>query len=177
MMRTTCVFARVVLLVLLTAGSSVAQQPSGVPHTADLSAPRVDIIDGGDSVISLTATGELKGVVTLKLQRAADGTLKGDWAFTVAHVDNSDPATGVEPPPHHDHEQGDGEHDHPHRDFVTMVHRGALAGAVSGATLTFDSSGTLAELSATLTIAQGSLEFAGATGSGQATLKALTLFF
>jgi hypothetical protein len=171
------VFGVMAVCAALATTPGIALQPTGVPHSADLSAPRVDVIAGGETIISLTATGELKGIVTLKLRRTANGTLTGDWAFTVAHVDNSDPATGVEPPSHPQHEHGDGEHEHAHRDFVTMVHRGALAGTVSDAQLTFDSEGALAELSATLTIAQGSSEFAGATGTGQATLKTLTLFF
>lgn len=167
-------FGTASLLVLFAIGIG-AQQPTGVPHTADLSAPRVDVLTGGEMVITLTASGELKGLVTFKLRRAADGSVSGDWAFTIAHVDNADPATGIEPKPPHEHEHGD--HEHPHRDYVTMVHRGALAGAVSGARVSFDSAGALAEMSASLTIAQGSSEFEGATGSGQATLNALTLFF
>jgi hypothetical protein len=164
-------------LVVAFATAATALQQSGVPRTADLSAPRVDVTDAGKTVISLTASGNLKGVVTFQLHRGADGTLTGDWAFTVAHVDNTDPATGREPDPEAGHDHGDGEHHHPHRDYVTMVHRGALAGTITGAELTFDSDGALASLSASLTIAQGSSEFEGATGSGQATLDALTLFF
>jgi hypothetical protein len=183
--RAGSVFGTAALMVALATGQSTAQQPTGVPHTADLSAPRVDVLDGGDTVITLAASGELKGLVTFTLRRAADGSFNGEWAFTVAHVDNTDPATGVEPEPEHehadaDHEHADGDHEHhehPHRDYVTMVHRGALAGAVSGAQLSFDSGGALAEITAALTIAQGSAEFEGATGSGQATLNALTLFF
>ena len=174
--RVSSVLASAALLCAVTTVTSVAQQPSGVPHTSDLSAARVDALDDGDVVVTLTATGELKGLVTFKLRRAADGSVNGDWAFTVAHVDGADPATGIEPEPEH-HHHGDGEHDHPHRDYVTMVHRGSLAGTITTAQLSFDSAGGLAEMSASLTVAQGSSEFEGATGSGQATLNALTLFF
>lgn len=166
----------VLALAVAFAATATAHQPSGVPRTADLSAPRVDITESGQTVISLTASGELKGVVTLQLHRAADGSLSGEWAFTVAHVDNTDPATGLEPEEGHEHAEDGHEHG-PHRDHVTMVHRGALAGTITGANLSFDSAGALSSFSASLTIAQGSSEFDGATGSGQATLNALTLFF
>ena len=171
------VFTTTALLVVLSAATSVAQQATGVPHTADLSSPRVDKLDSGEIVVTLAASGELKGLVTFRLRQAADSTVSGDWAFTVAHVDGADPATGIEPEPEHAHGDHDHHHEHPHRDFVTMVHRGSLAGALSGVQLSFDSAGALTDISASLTIAQGSSEFAGATGSGRATLNALTLFF
>jgi hypothetical protein len=178
-MRVSSVLASAALLCVVTTVSSVAQQPSGVPHTSDLSAARVDVLANGELVVTLTASGELKGLVTFKLRRTADGAVNGDWAFTLAHVDNADPATGIEPEHEneHEHQHEGGDHEHPHRDYVTMVHRGSLAGTLSNAQLSFDSAGGLSEMSASLTIAQGSSEFEGATGSGQATLSALTLFF
>ena len=166
------------LLLALATSQTAAQQPTGVPHSADLSAPRVDVLDTGETVITLTASGELKGLVTFNLRPTPDGRFNGEWAFTVGHVDNADPATGIEPEPEHEHTGGDHEHPgHPHRDYVTVVHRGALAGAISGAQLSFDSAGALTAVSAALTIARGSAEFDGATGSGEATLTALTLFY
>ena len=173
--RVSSVLASAALLCVVTTVSSVAQQPSGVPHTSDLSAGRVDVLANGELVVTLTASGELKGLITFKLRRTADGAVNGDWAFTLAHVDNADPATGIEPEHEDEHEGGD--HEHPHRDYVTMVHRGSLAGTISNAQLSFDSAGGLSTMSASLTIARGSSEFEGATGSGQATLSALTLFF
>jgi hypothetical protein len=180
MIRTGVVSVSAGIAVWIALATSAAfSQPSGVPHTAELTDARVDPLDTGETVVSMMASGDLKGVVTFKLRRTAEGGVSGEWAFTVAHVDNTDPATGREPEAEHHHEHGDGhgERAHPHRDYVTMVHRGALAGTVTGAELTFDSAGALATMSASLTIAQGSSEFAGATGSGQATLTALNLFF
>ena len=61
--------------------------------------------------------------------------------------------------------------------YLTLVYQGALAGNVSGAIVSFGPDGALSDLSATLTINQGSSQFSGATGSGQATFAGLNLIF
>ena len=164
--------AAAAVLICATSAPAAAQQNTAASHTTALAAPRIDAFADGRVTISLVATGELRGLVTLTLRPSGSG-YDGEWAFTVAHVDNRDPETGLEPEPHAE-EPGE---THPHTDFGRLVQRGSLSGTVSGAALALDASGALSSLSATLSIGLGTKEFAGVTGSGSATLTDLTLVF
>jgi hypothetical protein len=161
----------VLIAVASTTFSGAQQPPAPTDHAVTLTRQSADALPDGTVVVTSVATGDLKGMVTLTLRPAGDGTFAGEWAFTVAHVDHADPATGVEPVPEEGHEG------HQHHDFVTFVRRGALSGAVASAQVTFDAEGLPTTLTAPLAIGQGSLEFEGKTGSGQATLSTLTLRF
>ena len=163
----------VVLIAMATTTFSGAQQqaPAPVDRAVTLTRQSADVLADGTLVVTSVATGDLRGMVTLTLRPGANGTYAGEWAFTVAHTDHADPATGIEPVPEEGHEG------HSHVDFVTYVRRGALSGSVSGAQVTFDADGAPTTLTASLAISQGSLEFEGQTGSGQATLTALNLRF
>jgi len=164
----------VVLIALASTTFSGAQQqaPAAVDHAVTLTRQSADVLADGTVVVTSVATGDLRGLVTLTLRPGANGTYAGEWAFTVAHTDHADPATGVEPVPEEGHEG----HEH-HTDYVTFVRRGALSGSIAGAQVAFDTEGAPTTLTATLAISEGSLEFEGKTGSGQATLTALTLRF
>lgn len=157
-------------VVLASAPRAVA--PKGVEHTATTATTSVDSVGGGGVVVTLHATGEMAGVLTLDLRPAGKGTYDGTWSFTVAHTDNTDPDTGLEPPVHEEGEVPD--EDHPHLDFVRLVHRGSMSGTVTGALLTINN-GSLASLSAPLGIDGGASEFAGIAGTGVATLTTLSL--
>jgi hypothetical protein len=171
------------VVLLTTAGA--AHHPHGETRTSGLAAPRIDVLADGQVVISSAAGGDLAGLVTLTLAPTANGAYSGSWAMTVAHADNTDPQTGIEPPAHghgeggHDHPAEAGDHGAPgpHQDFVRLVHRGALAGTVNTASLQFGSDGALTALEAQLSVGLGTLEFHGASGSGHATLTELTLAF
>jgi hypothetical protein len=175
-----------VAFVVLLATAGAAHDPHGATHASPLAGARVDVAPDGRTVVSLVAGGDLAGLLTLDLTPAPNGTYSGRWALTVAHADHTDPDTGVEPPAEpHDH--GGGAHGPgeghgegagtPHRDFVRLVHRGALAGTVNLASLQLGADGGATALSAQLTVGLGTLEFHGASGTGHATLTELTLAF
>lgn len=182
------VVAALCAVVLASRPAAAEDSPTGIAHHSAFGAPRVNTLDSGTLVLSFDAAGDLRGVVTLTLHACAvAGTYEGEWAFTVAHMDGIDPATGAEPPMHPEGEHAhadvpddlgeEHEPDHPHRDFVTLVHRGSLAGIVSSAAVVRDADGAVTGLEAALTIHQGASEFQGVTGSGQATLSGLELLF
>ena len=175
----------VVCLVLFAAAFPLrAFQPIPVVHESTLGAARVDLLDHGKVVISMDAVGELPGIISLTLEPAASGGYTGVWAFMVAKVDNTDPATGVEPPPHEHRAHADSPQTAanpeaetlPHRDYVRLVHRGDLSGTVTHAVFTHSATGA-ADLFATLTITRGGSEFEGTTGNGAVTLDTLRLRF
>lgn len=181
--------AALALVLAVAAGSTSG---SAAAHESGLDAPRADVLANGQVVISFTAAGELSGALTLTLTPGGSGSYSGEWAFMVAHTDNADPATGKEPPPHDhspdhgqpaDHSHAAADHAHgeagegQHRDYVQLVHRGSLSGLITDAIVTFDASGKLESLVAPLTVDRGTLEFAQAHGTGQATLAGLSLVF
>jgi hypothetical protein len=168
----------------LMGSSSHAQPAVTASYASTLSDVRIDVLDGGKVVVSLQASGDLKGLLTLNLQQGPDGAFSGEWAFMVAHADTTDPETGREPEDDsHAHAAGGADgavgqpHTHAHRDFVRLVHRGSLSGPITGAVLVFDAAGKLADMSALLSINQATLEFTGVHGLGSATLAGLTLVF
>lgn len=170
--RSTLVLTAALLALSLPLTAGQAQQAQD--HASALGSPRVDLLDDGRVVVSMDAAGDLPGVISFSLQPDGAGGYTGTWAFMVAAADNSDPATGVEPPAHaEDAPHADGE---PHRDFLRLVHRGDLSGTVSHASFSYNDAGAVA-FDATLAIARGGLEFAGVTGSGSVSLASLTLRF
>ena len=172
-------FAAMVAVMLGTSATSAQQAPTPVSHASELRTPRVDVLDNGKVVISIDATGDLQGLITLTLTRSSNNLYEGEWAFMVARVDNTDPATGIEPPAEHDHHGEVIPHadEKPHKDFARLEHRGSLSGTVSDAMVVLDEDGKLANISAPISIVQGALEFRGVTGSGRVTLAGLSLVF
>ena len=168
-------FAAIAAGLFLTGISLVASTLSH-EHTSQASRPRVDVLDDTRVVVSLDLAGDLPGTVTFNFDRQADGTFTGTWAAMIAYADATDPATGVAPEGH-DQARPEGG-DSSHKDFLRLVNRGALSGAVEAATLTFEGSGALSAMNASMSIAQGTLEFADATGgTGSASLSQLTLVY
>lgn len=84
-------------------GISLSANPSqstATAHSATFADPRVDLLEGGKVVINVESVGEVKGLLTLNLAPNESGVLTGEWVLSVRYTDNTDPATGVEPPTH-----------------------------------------------------------------------------
>lgn len=165
-----------IVLPLLLAASPSANTLSH-ERSATAARPRVDVVDANKIVVSLDLAGGLPGTVTFNFERAADGTLAGTWAAQIAYADPTDPATGEEPS--HDHSAEPHEHvagDAPHKDFLRLVHRGAMSGVIQSAELSFDGSGVVTAMMVAFSVEQGTLEFTDAAGStGTASLTQFTL--
>jgi hypothetical protein len=179
-----CLLATALVACLATGAAAQGQSstPSPVAHVSSFIAPQADVLSDGSVVITFTATGDLKGLLTLTLHQGDGSAYVGAWGFTVQHAENTDPVTGVDV----DYEDGlealaSGQ---PDVDvpggppvYFALIQQGSLTGAVTNAVVSFDANGKLADVSATLTVASGTLEFVGATGTGQATLSGLNLIF
>lgn len=162
---------------LLLTGLSLSAAASNHEHASQASRPRVDVLDDTHVVVSLDLSGDLPGTVTFNFERQADGTLAGNWAAMITYADATDPSTGEEPAGHEHHVHAEGG-EPSHKDFLRIVDRGALSGAIESATLTFDASGALSAMSVSMSIAQGTLEFTDAAGgTGSASLSQFTLVF
>lgn len=161
---------------LLLTGISLSATAVVHEHASQASRPRVDVLDDSRIVVSLDLAGDLPGTVTFKFERQTDGTLAGSWAAMITVADATDPATGQEPAGDHQASAEGG--DASHKDFLRLVDRGALSGAIDSATLAFDASGALSAMSVSMSITQGTLEFTDAAGgTGSASLSQFTLVF
>jgi hypothetical protein len=117
----------------------------------------------GRVVVTLMATGDLSGVVTLALERGAAGAVTGgEWAINVSYTELV-PAVPTAAPSS-DPDGGE-----------RLVQKGAIKGSIAGGTLTLNADGTLASLNdVVLTVSSGTLEYQSATsGSGLVTATQL----
>jgi hypothetical protein len=134
---------------------------------------------GGRLVITLDARGDLRGLVTLNLSVAADGTItRGDWALVVSHLEDLNPDGSVAPvdeeePHQHQEESSDlpfEEHhdeDVPHHEFIRFVNKGTLGGDVLGGFVGAGTGGALALVNVQLRLTSATLTFASTTsGNG-----------
>lgn len=152
------------------AARPLAQHAHSDSYSTTFGAPRIDRLEDGKVVINIDTAGEFKGLLTLNLAPNEAGVMTGEWILAVRYVDNTDPATGVEPEPHsHEATAETAEVEAAagnHRDYVRFVDKGVIGGTVDAAALDLDADGTLIDFRAALKISVGTFTFAGATGTG-----------
>lgn len=144
------------LALLFEANSGVGAQ-SPATHNVTLDSFTVSSDASGRTVVTMATGGDLLGSLTLMLDRAPDGSMRGEWALVV--VDRQD----IEVPPPADAPPGD-------NDAVGQVFtpKGSLTGKVTGGAIALNDDGTLASLTAIqLNLNHGSLVFDGASGWGR----------
>jgi hypothetical protein len=137
-------------------------------YLGTLAEPRVSTTEDGRTVISLDAAGDLRGHLTLNLTRREDGSLTGDWAFVVAYLQDltaDGSITLPTPAPLAEHE-----HHAEHREYAKFVREGTVQGTVESVTLRTGPDGRPLGLElADLNVTAGSMNFAGAAGTGRLT--------
>src|SRR6516165_5658703 len=81
-----CSLLVVVALMLATASRSMAQQ-SPATHNVTLALADQHVDDHGRTVITMMASGDLRGVLTLAISSAPDGTVTdGEWSLNVSYT-------------------------------------------------------------------------------------------
>lgn len=171
--RTATALAAVLSLSSLAA-RPLAQHAHNDSYSTTFGAPRVDRLADGKVVINIDTAGEFKGLLTLNLAPDEAGVMTGEWILAVRYVDNTDPATGLEPVAHAHGETPGAEEvtaetvetSATHRDYVRLVDKGVMGGTVDAASLDLDADGVLIDFRAALKITVGTLDFSGATGTG-----------
>jgi hypothetical protein len=163
---------------LLTCGSAalaLAAMPATAPVLAAsgqvvaLSTPRVSVVDAARTVVTFEASGDIRGVLTLNLLNGSGGALTGDWSLVSRYV--QDVAGGGDERPQSTDRRGD---EPDHNEAIEFVERGTVRGTVVGGALGYDAHGQLYSLDAlALQVGGGYVEFAGATGSGDASASNL----
>lgn len=154
--RTLSGVAVLCLLVFQVASGLTAE---AVTYDITLSDPRVNVLDDGRYVVSLNATGPIRGLVTITITPGPSPT--GEWALSSRYLVEDHPA---EP---HDHEEP-GE---PHSEYSRIVDDGLIGGAIDSAVLT----GTLDGIaSSSLRLVSGTMKFEGASGTGALDISGLS---
>lgn len=168
MIRATLIAIGMCGLASASPASQAAPQstaPAAVGHQVTLTAARVSTLADGRIVISMNAAGDLRGLMTLTLDPNGAGSYTGRWALVVGFLQDLNPDGTVATAPPEIHE--DPTQHAQHREYARIVRRGTLTGDVSQATLRVADDGRLAGVQfAQLTVASGSMTFAGASGYG-----------
>jgi hypothetical protein len=145
-----CAFLVVVALMLAMPSNSGAQQsPATYNVTLALADQHVD--DHGRTVITMMASGDLRGVLTLAISSAPDGTvIDGEWSLNVSYTAPLNPNAQPDPSSS-DPDAGTGEQ---------LIQRGVLSGTITGGSIT-RADGQVTGLSGLgLSLTNGTVEFA-----------------
>jgi len=124
----------------------------------------------GSVVISMNVLGDLRGLLTLTLVPGTGDTFKGTWAFAADYLEDlRADGSAIPPGEHAEHLEPDNpDTPAPHREYVRLAFDGALSGPLESATVRKAPDGRVYAIeTATLTIADGTLKFSNATGSGR----------
>jgi hypothetical protein len=147
---------------------------AATPQDVTLGGARVDALDDGRIVISFQATGAVRGLLTLQIQRKEDA-VRGQWVLVSRYLQDLTPEGEVDERAQEVRAALPGDELHLlHREYITIRERGTLRGSIAGGALDFDVDGRLRSIGALdLRIDGGSLEFEGRTGSAALTASSL----
>ena len=126
-------------------------------HDSTLAGARVSTLAGGRTVMSMEVSGDLRGMLTLSLDVAPDGTVTGgDWAVVVSYAEDLNPDGTVATEVTHDESES-------YPEYIRLVNKGTLGGSVIGGFLGSGSGGAVSLTNVQLELLSGSLEYSGVT--------------
>jgi hypothetical protein len=160
-------------LCLLAAPQSPALAASG--GEVALSGARVSMLDKGRIVASFEARGDVRGMVTVTLDRDAKGALAGEWVLVSRYVRDLNADGQVDDRMAAERAALPGAELHGlHKEYIDIFEGGTLRGSVTGGSLAFDVDGALVGIeSLQLAIDGGNLSFAGARGTASLSASGL----
>jgi hypothetical protein len=147
---------------------AAAPAPASAASSEDvtLSGARLDMLSDGRAVVSFSASGAMRGLLTLQISRDGDA-VRGTWAFVSRYVEDVTPEGEIDPRAQEIRAALPGPELHLlHKEYIRFVNSGGLQGSIDGGTLDFDVDGRLRSVGALrLTIAGGSGDFAARRGA------------
>lgn len=160
-------------LCLLASPPSSARAASAPEVT--LTRSRVSILEDGQIVASFDAGGDVRGMLTVDIDRDAKGALTGEWFLVNRYVRDVNADGEVDDRMAAERAALPGVELHGlHREYIEMCDGGTLRGSITGGSLDFDVDGTLRGIqSLTLAIDDGNLTFSGMKGAGSLTASNL----
>src|SRR5829696_3382663 len=167
-LRRTAIGVAVLVLCAVTVWTVRAAEPT--TRNVTLKADQISRGDDGRLVVTATATGDLRGGLTLTITgtSASGAVTSGEWVLVNTYIEDvfgaghsADDGHDEEVPGHHAGER--------------LVQLGTLSGPITGGTLTIDGDGRVGSLGfMQLSVAQGSLTFKDVrSGSGTLALSSL----
>jgi hypothetical protein len=133
------------------------------------------MLDKGRIVASFEARGDVRGMVTVTLDRDAKGSLAGEWVLVSRYVRDLNADGQVDDRMAAERAALPGAELHGlHKEYIDIFEGGTLRGSVTGGSLAFDVDGALVGIeSLQLAIDGGNLSFAGAKGTASLTASGL----
>ena len=161
---------------LLIAAPPDPVQASG-RHEVALSGARVSMLEKDRIVVSFDAAGDIRGLVTVTIDRDAKGALSGEWVLVSRYLRDLTPEGEPDALAIENRAALPGEELHAlHREYIDIHERGTLRGSIAGGALDFDVDGRLRAIqSLQLAVEGGCLEFEGAKGRASLTAANLHL--
>lgn len=146
-------------------GARTQSSQTTAAYTDSLKTAQVSYLKNNQIVVVMEASGDLRGALTLRLERDEAGQIKtGYWALVVSYIEDVE-VEGDED--HHNGEEGE-----PHPGGERLIEKGALSGSVSSGTLNIDTDGKVRSISnLQLSLEKGSLIYRDVT-SGSGTVQA-----
>ena len=160
-------------LCVIAAPPSSARAASG--SEVALSGARVSMLDKGRIVASFEARGDVRGMVTVTIDRDAKGSLGGEWVLVSRYVRDLNADGQVDDRMAAERAALPGAELHGlHKEYIDIFEGGTLRGSVTGGSLAFDVDGALVGIeSLQLAIDGGNLSFAGAKGAASLSASGL----
>src|SRR5512132_2387716 len=160
-------------LCLIAAPPSPAQAKAG--DRVALSGSRVSMLEQDRIVASFEASGDVRGLVTVRIDRDAKGALTGEWFLVSRYLRDLNADGQVDDRLAAERAALPGAELHRlHKEYFDIHEGGTLRGSITGGALVFDVDGVLTGIDGLqLVIDGGNIEFAGAKGN--ATLTASNL--
>lgn len=140
-------------------------------HEVALSGARASMLEKDRIVVSFDAAGDIRGLVTVTIDRDAKGGLSGEWVLVSRYLRDLTPEGEPDALAIENRAALPGEELHAlHREYIDIHERGTLRGSIAGGSLDFDVDGRLRAIqSLQLVIDGGCIEFDGVTGAGSLT--------
>lgn len=162
-------------LCLIAAPPDSAQAKAG--DRVALSGSRVSMLElEKDRIVaSFEASGDIRGMVTVRIDRDAKGALTGEWFLVCRYLRDLNADGQVDDLLAAERAALPGVELHRlHREYFDIHEGGTLRGSITGGTLVFDVDGVLTGIeSLQLVIDGGNIEFAGAKGAASLTASNL----
>ena len=153
-------------LALALALGAPAEVQAASPQDVTLSRARLDMLADGRIVVSFDASGAIRGLLTLQIDRSADAA-RGQWVLVSRYLQDVTPDGAIDDRAQEVRASLPGEELHLlHKEYIRIEDRGTLRGSIAGGTLDFDVDGKLRSIGALkLAVDGGCLAFEGLTGS------------
>ena len=137
-------------------------------HEVTLSGARVSMLEKDRIVASFDAAGDIRGLLTVTIDRDTKGALTGEWVLVSRYTRDLTPEGEPDELAAERRAALPGMELHRlHKEYFEIRERGTLRGSIVGGALAFDVDGSLRAIeSLQLAIDGGSIEFEGASGKG-----------